>query len=1744
MRKRFAFGLAAALTVISLAAAWRHELLRVALQAGGTLAIGRTVTIAQLRVGWDAAAFYGISVAGADQPLIVVRRIALHYSLRDLLPGSRHRFGLTGIEVDGAKLTLTRFSDGSFDLKIPSGAPQPGPARLNPVAIRFRLQVRDSRIVLREPSAYDPSARVLSVRGIAISGALDTAGVTQYHVRAAFDGAAPEPFTIDGRIDAIAGYAVHRARAQTFPLRALANYLADTPAIRVLAVRGSDLDARIYALGVVPNQTPEYHVGMQLDVDGGRLALQALTAPVEDLHARVQVIDNAFFVRGAAAKLAGMPLRIDGGGYDFTGALTGRAELRLAVSGRGDLSGLRKAFAFARDQPISGTARLGVLVHGPIDDPVIVARVDAPSAYYRTMPFQFLKAGVVYHSNVVALAPLRVAYGGIALRVDGTLDVGAHVRSCFALHVEGPADRLPYLDEMLGAEPIVIDASATGYDLLFHVVGSAASTRGIGRIAAILEANPNGTVAVDPFWFHTERGDFDAGYLLDRPHGTSAFWMRASGLRMRTPQHQPFPGLVLPQMPPVDGRTVAMTIAGGGAGQGIVMAGRMNARDATIAGVRFDRVTAAFGGTLKNSTVKVLSAAGPWGSFDGHGQFSSQRFVAYGAYRGTFEGLQPFLGAAIPGHGGLAGYVGVGIEPRRILVVGSNLAMRAATLHAVPIDRASLTLAIEGNRLRVYSADAQAAGGELVAAGTFSLAAPSQGNGDAIALIAKNLQTAQLHGIGLPLADGTLSAAGRLAAGAPLPTFDGAVAVDNSRIANFPITGNGDMELRGNAVALRRTLGALGGTYTHVEGRIGALTSGAPEYALEANVPAARIANALHSFGLSNYMTDGTLNARLRITGRSVAPWVSGDVGVPAGEINGLPFIDGSARLSADPQGVAIERGAVLVGTTYTEFAAVSRPNENAVDVRAPHADLADFNNFFDTGDTLNGKGSVKLSADARGARITSSGDINVRAFRYRNLPIGDTKATWSSANNVVTGSVGVGGSEGILRARGSIALTSGRAWRSALLHSGFDLAANVDDLDLSLWMPALGMQSVPITGRASGEATLRGRFPLIDVRTSARVTDGTLGPLSLDRADVALHSSGRRIVIDRAEMATSALTASASGSMSLAPKGPLDVAVHATTDHLAQLVYDVSRIKVPIHGSFESTLKIGGTYKAPTFTAGVDATNVTAYGIPIASLFGEVRIERGALVISDAGATFAHGEATLAGSLPLQLAPLRLAAPDQPISFDLDVVGLDPSIFDDALGNNTKLNGLVDGHLGLSGTVRTPVIVGRASISNGSYVSDFERVPITQIAAALAFNHTIASIARASARLGTGILQGSGTVDFPNGFSRSGATAALTASARAAQLDLPNYGSGTLDAQLALAKQRGANAILSGNIDLSNATLPFASFVRAAARAGSLGGSPLPLAFNLKATAGKNVRVRGSGYGAGLDIGVTGAATLGGTLASPTLSGGFKSTSGTLTYFDRAFRVQEGGVTFDQTDGVIPNLHAVATTSIVNPDPDRARNPYGTADITIRVDGPISSLKVGLSSNPPGYTQDQILGLIAPFGGFINGIAYSQQSVYAPQQPGGITPFGSVSPIPNVGLAQRNTITVGQEAFNVLNAQFTAGLLSPVETTLGQGLGLSSINLTLGYYGSVGVTATRLLGKAVSAVYAVTFGIPQIQSFGLSVLPNPETSATLNFYLLSGPTKLLQLPSAPVGYSASLLTTEPLIGNSGFTLTYQRYFW
>ncbi len=866
---------------------------------------------------------------------------------------------------------------------------------------------------MREENASDESARIIRIGGVAANGAIDTAGVTQYRVTGAFHERRPEPFAVTGKVDSIAGYAMHHATAARFPLRALSNYFAQTRDVRILRGGARNFDALLYATNVVSNAAPQYHVSLRLDVDHGRLAITPLAAPIDDVVGRMRVVDNAFFIENATASLAGIPLTIRGGVYDLAGGLTGHQQLRVAVWGRGDLLAFRHAFAFMRDQPISGMATLGVLVQGPVDDPLIIARASGPHAVYRRLPFDDISAGVIYHNNVVAFEPLRGNYAGVALQVRGALYTGKHLGSDLALHVNAPANRLPYLDEMLGDEPMVIDASITGKDLLFQVTGAAASVRGTNRVAALLQMNRDGTAVVNPFWLRTPRGELYGGYVLDRPNSASAYWLTASNLRMRAPRSGVFPNLQLPEMPPIDGGIINAAIAGGGSGKNILLAGTVRGAGASISGVKFNHLEADMAGTLQGAPINRLRASGPWGDFDGSGDFSSERFVAFGGYHGSFEGLQPMLGSAFVGHGPLTGTVAIAIEPKRIVVLGKNLAMPGATLHGIPIDRASLTLAVEGQRLRIYSAHAHAAGGDVVAAGTFALSPAQNAGTSGFALVARALQASQLHGVGLPLSGGTIAATGKLRAGAQIPEYAGGVIIAGSHVAQFPIAGNADVHLANDSVGLARMVGELAGTYAEVNGSIGALSSGSPTYELNANVPAARIAHALRSFGLPNYVTDGSFNARLLVGGRSVAPSVSGSIGVPAGEVNGLPFINGSAELAADRNGASIRAGSVLVGTTATQFSAVSRPRTSVVHVSAPRADLSDFNNFFDTGDTLDGNGSVRLAAALSGRRVTTNGDINVRGFRYRNLPIGDTHAIWSTARNVVNGSIAVGGSHG-----------------------------------------------------------------------------------------------------------------------------------------------------------------------------------------------------------------------------------------------------------------------------------------------------------------------------------------------------------------------------------------------------------------------------------------------------------------------------------------------------------------------------------------------------------------------------------------------------------------------------------------------------------------------------------------------------------------------------------------------------------
>jgi autotransporter translocation and assembly factor TamB len=751
---------------------------------------------------------------------------------------------------------------------------------------------------------------------------------------------------------------------------------------------------------------------------------------------------------------------------------------------------------------------------------------------------------------------------------------------------------------------------------------------------------------------------------------------------------------------------------------------------------------------------------------------------------------------------------------------------------------------------------------------------------------------------------------------------------------------------------------------------------------------------------------------------------------------------------------------------------------------------------------------------------------------------------------NIAQGRVVVGGDHGRLRAAGTIAFAPGAQLSQLITRSRYDINGTLSDFDLTTWLPALGFPQLPITGRVNGIAQVRGSFPHLSVTGDASLINGTVGPLTIEKAEVSARTApGDRIDITRMNFALPALQGNGTGSFGLARNAPMHLQVHAVTDDLPRLVAQISKKRLDVRGHIESTVSIDGTFHAPRVVAGVDASNVDLYGLTIPSLVGQVELRRRSVVVRNAEVAFARGRATIAGSLPLELQPFALGPASAPIAMDLSASDLDLSTFGAFMGHGTKLGGVLNGHLGVSGTIGNPRMYGQLGVNGGSYVSALETVPITQTVAQLVFDGTHASLEHAHAKLGSGTLDASGSLNFGGGLNGGPLGYALALQTHHAQVAMPQFGSGTFDAAISLQRTPGELALLKGNATLTDTVISFNSLL-ALSGGGAPGSAPAPppfnVAFDMGIDAGRNVRVRSGGPGVfGLDITGQGRAHLSGTLEHPQMAGEFNSKGGTLTLIDRAFKIQEGQVTFNPANGALPDINAVATTTVFNPDPNPQRNPTGNTEITAKVRGTVPNVGIDFTTSPGDYTKQQIIALLLPLNSLVGPIQFTDTGVILPAgQLPGAPAAGSGAPLPNIFVLRQNgTVTIGQEAFSILNAQFASGLLAPVETALGSTLGISDVNLTVDYGGNVGVNLRRPLGPNFYAVYGTTFGVPVRQTWGFAYSPNAYTSAQLTMFAQQGPTPLFLSAGQVLSSNPRATAGQAIQGTSGFTFLFQRLF-
>ncbi|MEO7040416.1 MAG: translocation/assembly module TamB domain-containing protein [Candidatus Elarobacter sp.] len=1726
---------------------FRHAIVRVVLQTVLSSATGYSIRIGDQRLGTSHAVLFDVHVVKNGDPVLDAQRIDVEYALRDIFPGGQHRFGFAAIAIQQPVLTITRHADGTLTFNRPGGSPATPPLATKNAAAPyyFTARVRDGVIRLIDAAPLQPDLANQTIENVSIDASVRSDARTTARLDGVLLGRRTQggtvsryPLSVRSLIDVPRGIALTAVRARQLPLRGALGFLIHSRAVRFDDGVLDDVGLQYYALAPKAGQDFAYTFGGRVVLDGGQIAVAALARPVRDLHGAIAIAGDMLSSSALGGTLAGVPLRGRGAIYDLFGA----PAMRLALAGDGDLHALRSLFGFSAKLPLSGAAHLETLLTSALAKPLIRTHFSAPHVTYAKFPIETVDGIADYFDGAVTLDGVRARYGSAAVDLGGRVLFTTDGNDmAFVLGARAPGRSLPYanviapdsdvLATALIAQPPVPHAGFSARGTLVATGG----TSGIGTFAV----DPRGVGEFGPFDFGRADGSSLAGaFELERPISTSAGWLHVRNFRLAAVEAAAaLPGARLPTFPPLAG-IVDGDIAGGGTPDSFGIAGRVHGRDLRAAKFALGSGSFTLDGNLADLRLGEIALAGPLGRFSGNGAYANGVFALDGRYDGTLQQLRPFTGDATA-RGEVHGPVRATLAQNRIFVQTTGAELAGAQVRGVDdLRRVAGTVEVDGSVVRVIAADATIGGSRAVATdagGPFFVSAP-------------DLPVSALRGTGLPLTAGVVALYGLADLRGHQPKFDGTVSVADGIASGYPVSGAADLALADSTATIRSGVGALGATYGDFTGRIDGVGSHLLSYDLNANVPVGDVGEMRRTFRLPLRTLEGSFSAALRVRGSGARPDVAGNVVVPEGSYNGLAFSDARAQVDLTPQSLQASNGVITVGSTHAQVDAGVSVAGGAFNLalHSAAADLADFDDYFDEAETLVGTGRVAIAFANDGRTTRTSGRVDVQDFRYRRFAFGTTDATWSQRGGVVSAALNVGGAHGTLRANGTAVPAAGDAV-DAFRHATYRANVQTQRIDLATWLPAFGF-NLPILGQVNANASLAGRWPRLAVGGDATLLNGSAYGYAVHQGTVHARSDGTRVALTGGILDLGFARFDAGGSFGFDAREPLALTIHGQTPDIAKALAaaDPKGPHLDIAGALQADARITGTFAKPRVTAGFDVSNGRYASLAIARILGSATYDGTTLTVNDAEATFAKGNVLVAGSLPLRLQPFGVRS-DAPLSFTLGLSGLDLAPFAPLIpGTKTKLGGTVDGRVAIEGTAHAPRVIGQIALAGGSYVSDFDRAGVTKADAKLTFQGTSVALEALHANLGSGTLDGSGRFDLPFALPHaSGYTVALIA--HGARVDSAQFGRGTIDGTLQV-RSAAPLPVVSGDLTLSNASIPFATIVRgsgaAKAPAGATGAPPLDLAFDLMARAGKNVRVQSSV----VDIGASGVLDLTGTLSSPKLAGILTaSPGGYFSTYNRAFRVQQATVQFDPAQGVIPYVDLRAYAHVTNPDPDLTRNAVGSADITVLVQGQADEIASGaqplrFASNSP-YSQEQIVGLLLDasvfgainFGQQQNGtILRGAPGESNPLLPPGVTPY------------QAGIINFNQEAFSILNGQLTQRFLAPIEQALTGRFGLTDFELTVDYGGGVGYNALKQLGhRDVYASFGQTLSAPQRTTLGFTSRPDASTSVQFNYFQQNGNPAITNNANGTQNASITqrLQGIQPLSGRQGFTFLIVRKY-
>lgn len=840
----------------------------------------------------------------------------------------------------------------------------------------------------------------------------------------------------------------------------------------------------------------------------------------------------------------------------------------------------------------------------------------------------------------------------------------------------------------------------------------------------------------------------------------------------------------------------------------------------------------------------------------------------------------------------------------------------------------------------------------------------------------------------------------------------------------------------------------------------------------------------------------GSADADLRIAGAASQPSVAAAIDVPEGSLYGEGFRDLRFRASGSAGGVVLEAGRVTLGSSPLLFAAMLSRERPTLNLHAPRLDLADLNDFFDTGDTFAGSGRLDVAL-ALHHGLQTSGSAAFRSMHVRSFVFGETETRWSTGGAALHFSATSASAVGLLRLGGAVGLSNGDV----------DVVANARDVALASWLPGFGL-SAPVIGKADAAATIRGSRRALDVTARGNVMDALAGRVPIHSVSFAGSMHAGRVTLQELELTMPYLTANATGSFEVRKNPSFDLDASVESPNVGALAGVVTGKSNTIEGALSARMLLSGTMLQPSLSSTFVLSSLSYAKLAVPRVTGTLVANRSRVALENGEAELARGRLFASASMPIHL---RSAIGDVPISARLDATDIELSDFASLLPAGSQLGGRIDGTISVGGTIAAPATSGAMSLTGGSYSGPFDKDTLDGLTAELALNGSTLQLRSLRANAGGGSLTGSGRVVVRDLHDPANASFDFMLAADRVRVNSPQYFNGQIDGSVSADYSRTQPIAIGGNLTVSHARIPVSALYRPGpARSAA---PPPNVAFkSVGIRIGSDVRIQNSS----VDVGGEGSATLSGTLAAPLMAGTFRSTGGTLNFF-QLFRIERASVTFDPSGGITPQIDAVAATSIANPP----------TDVRIHVTGPATAMKLDLSSSPT-YTRSQILGLLV-----------------------GLQSFGAVQGVPTSSTPFSATATVEHIGFGQANQVFTRSILQPISNAVGGALGVSNLqlysNIGSGYGTGIGASLAKRIAQYVSMTTTANLGYPRQQMVEFRYTRINYSSLSLRLYqqqetfLNSTPLGLLP---GPGGINAPLSSTMIGTSGSGFILSFERRYW